>query len=53
MNKQEQIKIWQILGSVEGYQELLNIAIKNKDWQLVVEISKHLDKLKKRLDELT
>lgn len=53
MNRNEQIKIWQILGAVEGYQEMLNIAIKNKDWQLVINISEHLDKLKERLDALT
>lgn len=52
MNKQERIKIWQILGNIEGCQELLERAKKDEDWYLVEAVKKYLDKVKERLDSL-
>ena len=53
MNRNEQIKIWQILGNIEACQEQLELAKKDKDWYLVEAVKEYLDKVKKRLDELT
>lgn len=45
-------KIWQLLGNIEGVQEMLNRAIERKDLEEISHISQYLDKVKKRIEDL-
>lgn len=50
--KVEVSKIWQLLGNIEGIQDMLNDAIKRKDLEEIKTISKYLDKVKERIEKL-
>lgn len=50
--KVEVNKIYRLLGNIEGIQEQLNRAIERKDLEEIKVISKYLDKVKKRIEDL-
>lgn len=46
-------KIWQIMGNVEACKEVLESALKAKDFEAVQKVANQLEKVKERLDKLT
>ena len=52
MEKEKLIELYQILGSFQGVEEMLESAIVNKDWQKTKRILEIVKKRNKKLEEL-